>query len=152
MNGDTQEPQRRLLGALLRVPYLAIVQQVAEGLATAGYDDLRPAHLVVFQHIRRDGSRVTELAEQAAMTKQSMGYLVNYLEEHEYVERVPDSLDGRAKLVRLTAHGLEVMAISSEIVLNIEARWASRIGEEQVQQLIHLLQEVALMLGEPIMF
>src|SRR5687767_8632491 len=90
---------RRLIGALLRVPYLRVVTQVYAGLVAAGYDDLRPAHLTVFQHIAADtGSRLTDLADRALMTKQSMGYLVDYLEAHGYVARGPDPADGRARL------------------------------------------------------
>ena len=39
--------------------YLQTVDAVSSGLRDAGFDDLRPAHLVVFQHIRREGSRLS---------------------------------------------------------------------------------------------
>lgn len=145
-----KEPERRLLGALLRIPYLTIVGRVYQGLVAAGYDDLRPAHLSVFQHIRAAGSRSSELAEEAQMTKQSMGALIDYLEERGYVERVPDPLDGRAKIVRLTARGEGVTRVARTIVLGIESEWASQLGEEQVRELRQLLEQVAIMLGEPV--
>ncbi len=140
---------RRLIGALLRVPYLRVVTRVYAGLVTAGYDDLRPAHLTVFQHIEADtGSRLTDLAELALMTKQSMGYLVDYLEEHGYVARVPDPADGRARLVRLTDRGLEVMSLARQIVQGIEAEWARMVGKRRMDQLLQILQALVVRLEE----
>jgi DNA-binding MarR family transcriptional regulator len=93
------------IGILLRGPYQEIVRRIAEELAVAGFDDIRPAHTAVFQHIKEDGSRLSELAQRAQLTKQSMGYLVDYLEERGYVERRPDAADRRASLIFLTERG-----------------------------------------------
>src|SRR3954449_9872138 len=82
--------ERPNVGILLRIPNQQVVERVIAGLAQAGFDDLRPAHTAVFQHISADGSRLTELADRAQITKQSMGYLVDHLEERGYVERRPD--------------------------------------------------------------
>ena len=58
----------------------ALEVRLYEGLRAAGYGDVRPAHYAVFRYLEKGGSRVTELAEAAGMTKQSMGELVAYLE------------------------------------------------------------------------
>jgi acetamidase/formamidase len=55
-----------------------------------GFDDVRPAHMAIFQNLGPDGARIGELAERAKLTNQSVGYLVDYLEQHGYVERRPD--------------------------------------------------------------
>jgi DNA-binding MarR family transcriptional regulator len=134
---------RRLIGALLRVPYLSVVTTVYAGLVTAGYDDLRPAHLAVFQHIDvESGSRPTDLADKALMTKQSMGYLVDYLEEHGYVVRAPDPVDGRARLVRLTDRGMAVTRVAQQIVQGIELEWAGVLGKRRMADLQQTLQEL----------
>src|SRR5438132_8204940 len=111
---------RRMIGALLRGPARAIVDRIARDLPAAGFTDLRPAHFVVFQHIQPTGSRLTELAELAQITKQSMGYLVDDLEQRGYVERVPDPRDGRARPVRLTARGWELDHAARAIMAPIE--------------------------------
>lgn len=61
-------------------------EHLLERLNRAGYEDLRPAHLMVFQHIDPVGSRVTDLAAKAQMTKPSMAYLLKELERRGYVE------------------------------------------------------------------
>ncbi len=137
---------RRMLGALLRIPFQAIVARIQEGLAVAGYTDLRPAHFVVFQHMRPEGVRLTELAEAAQITKQSMGYLVDYLEREGYTERVPDPTDGRARVIRLTERGKDVERTAREIIRNIEAEWSDRLGEQRMGQLRETLRDLAAML------
>jgi hypothetical protein len=73
----------------------ALEGRLYEGLRVSGYGDVRPAHYAVFRYLEDDGSRVTELAEVAGMTKQSMGELVAYLEERGYIERRPGAMDGQ---------------------------------------------------------
>lgn len=125
----------RMLGALLRIPFQAIVARIDHGLRARGFTDLRPAHFVVFQHIRAEGSRITELAEQAQMTKQSMGDLVQYIEERGYLERVPHPYDRRARLVRLTPKGKALNAAAREIIRDTEIEWANQVGVEEMRAL-----------------
>jgi DNA-binding MarR family transcriptional regulator len=136
------EQDRRLIGALLRIPFQAVVASIYEGLTAAGYSDLGPAHYVVFQHLPLEGMHLTELAEQAQITKQSMGYLVDYLEERGYVKRVPDPVDGRAKVVRHTERGRELDRVARHIVKGIEQDWDRRLGEQKMEQLRQLLKEL----------
>jgi DNA-binding MarR family transcriptional regulator len=139
---------RRLIGALLRIPREAALRQVVQGLDKAGFGDVRPAHFTVFQHLPPDGMRLTALAEAALLTKQSMGYLVDDLEALSYVERIPDPLDRRAKLVRLTARGRQVDDTVRAVIHHMEGDWAARLGEENYQQLLHLLRRLIALLGE----
>jgi DNA-binding MarR family transcriptional regulator len=76
------------------------------------------------------------------MTKQSMAQLVAHLETHGYVERVPDPVDGRAKLVRATARGGEVFAIVRASIAELDARLDERMGAAKVAQLRALLEEL----------
>ena len=135
------EPEdRRMIGALLRIPREAAVRQVLEGLAAAGYGDVRPAHFTVFQHMPPEGIRLTDLADAALLTKQSMGYLVDDLEALGYVERVGDRHDRRAKVVRLTERGREVEETVRRVIRRIEAEWAARLGEDEYRHLLRLLR------------
>lgn len=120
---------------MLRIPFQAIVQRIDQGLRARGFTDLRPAHFVIFQHIRPEGSHITELADQAQMTKQSMGDLVDYVEVCGYLERFPDPKDRRAKLVRLTAKGQALNAAAREVLKETEGAWAKEIGAEQMAAL-----------------
>jgi DNA-binding MarR family transcriptional regulator len=139
----SKNPQNaRMLGALLRIPFQAIVTRIDEGLRARGFSDLRPAHFVIFQQIRPEGSRITELAERAQITKQSMGALVDYVEARGYIERLPDPEDGRAKIVRLTPKGRELEAAARAILSQIEVEWAQQIGKDRMQALKQALQAI----------
>ena len=127
------------LGALLRLPYLALQTRVYGRLAEMGFADIRAAHSSVFRHILPDGSRVTDMAEAAQITKQSMAYLVDYLYERGYVEYFPDPEDGRAKLVRLTDRGRDFQQSAIRLSAEVEAQLAARMAEGEMAELRRLL-------------
>jgi DNA-binding MarR family transcriptional regulator len=130
------------LGILLRAPFQEVVRRVSAELAEAGFDDLRPAHTAVFQHIAPDGSRLTDLAERAQITKQSMGYLVDYLEQRGYLERRPDPSDRRAALVCLTDRGWAEVHAAMAIIRTLEQEWTRALGRQRMRQLRELLTEL----------
>jgi DNA-binding MarR family transcriptional regulator len=142
------EEDRRMIGALLRIPREAALRQVVAGLAAADFGDVRPAHFTVFQHMPPEGIRLTALADAALMTKQSMGYLVDDLETLGYAERVPDPTDRRAKVVRLTVRGRAVEETVRTVIRQIEADWAARLGQEEYQHLTRLLRALIALLEE----
>lgn len=116
---------------------------MSTGLARAGFEDIRPAHTAVFQHIQADGSRLTDLADRAQITKQSMGYLVDYLEQQGYLERRPDPDDRRVTLIGLTDRGWDQVRAALTIIATIEQQWTARIGERQMNQLREALNDLA---------
>ena len=59
-------------------------------LAEQGFEGFTTAHGTIGQHIADEGSRVTELAELAQVSKPTVVYLVNEMERLGYVERRPD--------------------------------------------------------------
>lgn len=130
------------VGVLLFLPYRAMETRVFEGLAAAGFDDLTPAQARVFQRIAPGGSRVTDLAEQAGITKQSAGFLVDQLERAGYVDRVPDPSDGRARLVRVAERGARSVQVSRGIVAQVEAEWTARLGARRMAQLRGILTDL----------
>jgi DNA-binding MarR family transcriptional regulator len=125
-----------MLGALLRVAFRAIVDDIETALGLAGHSDLRPPHLVVFQQIRPGGTRASLLAEGARITKQSM----SYLEERGYLAKFDDPSDRRAQLIRLTEKGRNVERIARQSILGTQSKWAAIVGENRVRELIATLQ------------
>jgi DNA-binding MarR family transcriptional regulator len=123
--GGGQEPN---LGVLLFLPYRAMEQRVLAALAAAGFEDLTQAQGKVFQRIGPEGSRLTDLADAAQVTKQTAGYLVDQLERAGYVRRTPDPADARARLVRITERGAEAVAVGAAVVAEVEAEWTAHVG------------------------
>ena len=133
--------RQRTLGALLRLPYEALQKEVYGALAAHGFPEIRPAHSAVFRHIAVDGSRLTVLAERAGMTKQSMAYLVEGLQAAGLLCSLPDPVDGRARLVRLTKRGRAALDTLLALSVEAEARVMERLGPRRAAALRRVLEE-----------
>jgi DNA-binding MarR family transcriptional regulator len=103
-------------------------------LAAAGHE-VTLAQGRLLARVARDGSRLTDLAAQAQVTKQTAGFLVDQLARRGYVERVSDPRDGRARLVRQAPRGLEAAALAATVVAAVEAEWTAYLGEEAMSAL-----------------
>jgi DNA-binding MarR family transcriptional regulator len=121
-------PQRANVGTLLLLAYRRFETELFAELHRAGHLDLRPKHGAVLASVGPTGTRPSELAERAGMTKASMGELVDDLEALGYVLRASDPDDGRARRVVLTGAGLDVARLAQQVIAGIERRWAARIG------------------------
>jgi DNA-binding MarR family transcriptional regulator len=123
------------VGLLLFIPYRALETRVFQALAAAGFDDVTTAQARIFQRIGPNGSRLTELAAQAQVTKQTAGFLVDQLERAGYVERTPDPTDSRARLIRVADRGAAAIPIAAAVIAEVEAEWTAYLGGQRMAQL-----------------
>lgn len=143
MQAESEFPSRPPMIRLLNVAFEQFAEEVRERISAAGFGDIRPGHGCVFGGIDpENGSRLTELAERANMTKQSVGEVTSDLEQRGYLERVADPNDGRAKIIRLTPHGRRVYAIGRRMIDELEREWAERYGAERMAELREALEAV----------
>jgi len=125
----------------------SLAAELDADLAERGFPDLRPGHVALFLSVdRRSGSRLTDLAEHTRLTKQAMMSMVDDLEGHGYVRRVPDPADARAKLVRLTARGRRAAAECRRAVQGLEQRTRRQLGDRSYDAMREALE----VLSEPI--
>jgi DNA-binding MarR family transcriptional regulator len=129
------------IGLLLYLPYRELENRVLAAVAEAGYD-VTIAQARVLQRIGPNGTRLTELAEAAQVTKQTAGFLVDQLEKAGYVERVPDPTDGRARLVRVTEKAKDVVPVADAEIARIEAEWEQHVGKRRMAQLRETLEKL----------
>ena len=130
------------LAVLMREAFITLNDVVVARLAERGHGLVRAAHGVVFQYLDDTGTSVSLLAERAQMTKQAMAELVQHLETHGYVVRVPDPHDRRAKLVLPTDRGHEVIAIAQGLVPELEAGVAELLGPDRTHALRQDLETI----------
>jgi DNA-binding MarR family transcriptional regulator len=142
MSIDHDTPRPPLMIRLLSVAFDDFCEGLEQRLADTPYNDIRISHGCVFGNIDPDGSRLTELAERARMTKQSVGEVTSDLEQRGYVERVPDPSDGRAKIIRLTERGRAAQALGIGLIDDLEQEWGERFGAERVAALREALETI----------
>jgi DNA-binding MarR family transcriptional regulator len=130
------------LAVLMREVFVALNDIVVARLAERGHDVVRPAHGAVFQYLDDTGTTVSVLAERAHMTKQAMAELVQHLESHGYLTRVPDPEDRRAKLVLPTERGHEVIAIAQGLVPELEGQVRKLLGVDRTRALRQDLETI----------
>src|SRR5437764_9354173 len=143
MTNEFEIPTHAPMIRLLMVACDQFSEELSRRVADVGYADIRPGHGCVFGNIDpQDGSRLTELADRALMTKQSVGEVASDLEQRGYVERVPDPSDGRAKIIRLTERGRIAQEIGRGLIDDIEREWAECFGAERIAALREALEAI----------
>ncbi len=96
----------------------------------AARDQVGAAHIHITRHLALGGSRLTDLAASAGMTKQAMGDLVTQCEAWGLVVREPDPHDARARQVRFTPTGLAWLQAFRDAVAQAEAEFRAEVGAE----------------------
>ena len=142
MSTEIQSPRAPLMIRLLSVAFDDFCTLLERRLADTPYNDIRISHGCVFGNIDPEGTRLTDLAERARMTKQSVGEVTSDLEQRGYVERVPDPSDGRAKIIRLTERGRAAQALGIGLIDELEQEWGERFGSERVAVLREALEAI----------
>src|SRR5215203_3465066 len=143
MTRDSKSPPGPIpLPGLLEVASDTLFGEFRRELDQSRFKDIRPTHGCVFRYVRGQGLRLTEIAERANMTKQSIGEIVDDLAARGYVKRIPDPNERRAKLICLTEQGEEAQDFGLGLFAKVEKRWAERYGVERIAQLRELLEEI----------
>ncbi|HZT66494.1 MAG TPA: MarR family winged helix-turn-helix transcriptional regulator [Acidimicrobiales bacterium] len=135
----------RYIGAMLRVVWQWVRDEMYAGVAAAGYDDLNAAHVDLWRYPGLDGLRPSQLADHVGITKQSVNDLLGHLERHGYLERVPDPADGRARVIRLTPRGRRLQETIHGEARAAQLRIAAILGPRRFAQLhssLELLTEM----------
>jgi DNA-binding MarR family transcriptional regulator len=121
----------------------ALDREIEEALHDRGIWDLKPTQARNLLLVDRTGTRLSELAQRAEITKQRMMQVIDELQSLGCVRRTPDPEDSRAKVVRLTARGIRQRAEARRALLAVEARARRQLGERRFEQLASMLEELS---------
>nr|WP_315228208.1 MarR family transcriptional regulator [uncultured Limnohabitans sp.] len=88
------------------------------------------AHIHITRHLSLQGSRLSDLAISAGMTKQAMGDLVTQCEAWGLVQRTPDPQDARARRIVFTETGLIWLRAFERAVAQAEAEFRQEVGND----------------------
>ncbi|MBY8828578.1 MarR family transcriptional regulator [Hephaestia mangrovi] len=98
-----REPEIRRGVELLYFGYSHMTRSIDEGLANMGLG--RAHHRALYFIARQPDLTVSQLLEHLAITKQSLGRVLNELADRGLVESRPGERDRRQRLLRLTEEG-----------------------------------------------
>lgn len=129
-------------GVLMFVAVRHLETRVLDHLRASGFDDLTLAQARIAARVGEDGTRLTDLAAAAQVTKQTAGFLVDQLERAGYVERTPDPTDARARLVRIAARGARAQRSARELEAEVEGEWERRLGAARMRALRRSLADL----------
>jgi DNA-binding MarR family transcriptional regulator len=130
------------VGVLMFIALRSAEHRIIEAIRRAGYEDLTVPQARILARIGPEGTRLSELAEQAQVATQTATVLVDRLERAGYVERTVDPRDARARLVRIAARGAELLPIARAEEARIEAEWTAHLGAEKMARLREALTEL----------
>jgi DNA-binding MarR family transcriptional regulator len=123
------------LGRLLAMALTAVIDELHERLAAAGWPRVRPMWGFVLLAVRDRPSNIGEVGELLGITKQAAAKVVASLVDEGLVERREDPGDRRAALLGLTADGRQFLADAEAAYQAIEAGWAEVAGRRDVDAL-----------------
>jgi len=116
--------------------------EIVNGLHKQGFTELTSSHTALLSNLDLEGSRLTDIAQRAGMTKQAMGRLADELISLNYIKRSRCEADRRAVKLTFTSNGLKLMNLSFTIMNDIEMRCAKNIGDKRFNSLLNSLRDI----------
>ena len=104
-------------------------------LQARGHSEIRLGHLPVITNLDPSGTRITDLAAKAGITRQMTGRLVKELEVLGYVSSRQDPNDQRAVVVALTARGTAFLADAPAAMSEVDDDFAALLGADELARL-----------------
>jgi len=126
---------------LLQEAFRQLDQEITPALEDRA-SELTPSQARALLLVDRAGTRLTELARRAGVTKQAMMQMVDDLQEAGFVRRTPDPADARAKAVRLTSRGVRQRALARQAVQMVESRIRRGLGPRRYAALRSALEDL----------
>lgn len=110
---------------------LRSMREGAQELSATRFPGLRTRHFRLLGLIPAAGIRPARMAERSGLSKQALFQALAPLQTGRYVVVDPDPHDRRARVVRLSDRGHEVIAALHEVQARHEQAWAAEVGDER---------------------
>jgi DNA-binding MarR family transcriptional regulator len=115
-------------GRLLNNAVARFESRVLVLMTQSGHPQARISHISLTRNLDLKGTRVSELARRAGMTKQAMGELVSQCAALKLVVAEKDPSDKRARIVQFTPAGLRWLDAFRHAVDQAEREMQDEVG------------------------
>jgi len=143
MQGDVAKPSPPFIGALLRIALGRVRARMFQALHDAGFTDIQDPHMAVLTYPAPDGTRPSDLARRAGVSRQAMNHLLAQVEALGYLERRAAG-DGERRLVYTTPRGWQATQTIWDCLTDVQSELAGEIGAARFAGFMDVLRQVAL--------
>lgn len=120
-------------------------EQTLRGLTVEGqHKGLQLSWEPYFTLVGQGSCRPTELARWLGISKQACNQNARQIEAAGYLTRLPDPLDGRARLFQLTASGRQLLEQGAELALQCDRYYASLLRGASLRSEVRTEESAAL--------
>jgi DNA-binding MarR family transcriptional regulator len=141
-NTGVDDAWRRLnVGRLLNNAIKRFESSILQQMSAAGHGGFSLSHITITRNLDVNGTRATEIARRAGVTKQSMGELITQLEKAGIIERRPDPGDKRAKIVCFTPTGMNWLNAFRAALQEAERQMEKELGSADLRLLKRALDK-----------
>jgi len=140
LRADARHPWRHEnTGRLLLMSVINWQDILVRGLQQKGFKKFRASHMNLLRHIDVEGTRITEIAERARLSKQAIGQLVASCRTEHLVKVVSDPRDRRAKVVAFTELGQAVIQAERQVMVDMDEKLKRLLSARGLRELQHAL-------------
>jgi len=124
------ETRRTAIGRLLLMARRDFVKRVASRSREIGLEEFPDNLITLIPYIETEGTRSTDLAHRAGISKQAVAKTIKICEILGFLERAPDPVDGRATLIRLSPRGLEMLVGMHRAIRDVNRDYENLLGKD----------------------
>lgn len=107
------------------------------------------AYVFILLHTEKNGTPSTRLGPKMGMESTSLSRSLKGLEELGWIERKPDTRDGRIVRVFLTENGIAARRQARDLVIAVNAHLSQMLGVESFNQMLADLKTLNEILDDP---
>jgi DNA-binding MarR family transcriptional regulator len=141
-DNDIEHIRQTNLGRLIEDLHFFFDRQALEYLRKAGFPMIKSADAHVMRTMRFEGSRITDMAAQAGISKQAMSKLVSAFIAHGFLSWADDPKDKRNRIVMITARGRNLLTSGIAALKRAESDVSDIVGADGLEELRQVLIDI----------
>ncbi len=141
-NEDFEHLRQTNLGRLIEDVHFFFDIQAMMYLRQSNYPMIKSADAHVMRTMRLEGTRITDMAKQAGISKQAMSKLVAGFIEHGFLVWSNDPIDKRNRIVSVTDEGRELLVCGIAALSRAEKDISDVVGTAGLEQFRQLLLSI----------